>query len=675
MVGGDHEHVVLFHFCHKSAEPFIKFGKGVCISFRIVSVTVNHIEIHKVDEAKTFKILLLEFGGFFHSDVVGTGAVCFGNAFSGEDIKNLSDADGRKTLFHKDIKRGILRRNKGIIVASAGAVKIRIFTFKRSCNNSSDSVFALEERTGFFAKFIKFFKWNYILMCGNLENAVRGGINDGLSGFNMLFSEISDYLGSAAGFVAKDIKTCCLFEHIDNFLRKTFGICGESFFGNKSGKFPMSGGGVFSHAHFIKAAKCAKGFFCFFDGRNAFDISKTEAYHIGNIELSAGSAALEESYVVIWMDENSNSTCERFTLLVDIGDPKPWPVYVDELKQYGENEATIKIDLWGKQKNKGVFHDITRLETFGELRLTADVGELIEAASKGADLTQNGTEFTIKPPKQAYYYRQFPAGATNIYDIDIERVCPLFNENEESVLPVKIEGNKVRMQYGYFSKQEVRLANGGTMTYYYCDNLLGKYAGTVDMFFWYDEDGNRIGQNYLIHTHDDIPMLNPVPLLTKEEDVADWKGKPAAVFLGDSSQFGAAELQAKRMPSSPNTHYYDLNLMANDAAVDLKGEKVVLYLPYPEGHSENSARKLNITVGHYDDNHNLIASDVYTLENGKLQFTPYGLRLEVSSFSPYVVSWEEAAALPQTGDNFPVVLLLGMMTLSLCVMLRKRAKA
>ena len=392
-------------------------------------------------------------------------------------------------------------------------------------------------------------------------------------------------------------------------------------------------------------------------------------------ELSAGSAALEESYVVIWMDENSNSTCERFTLLVDIGDPKPWPVYVDELKQYGENEATIKIDLWGKQKNKGVFHDITRLETFGELRLTADVGELIEAASKGADLTQNGTEFTIKPPKQAYYYRQFPAGATNIYDIDIERVCPLFNENEESVLPVKIEGNKVRMQYGYFSKQEVRLANGGAMTYYYCDNLLGKYAGTVDMFFWYDEDMKRIGQNYLIHTHDDIPMLNPVPLLTKEEDVADWKGKPAAVFLGDSSQFGAAELQAKRMPSSPNTHYYDLNLMANDAAVDLKGEKVVLYLPYPEGHSENSARKLNITVGHYDDNHNLIASDVYSMERGNLQFTPYGLRLEVSSFSPYVVSWEEAAALPQTGDDFPMALLLGVMTLSLCVMLRKRAKA
>ena len=154
-------------------------------------------------------------------------------------------------------------------------------------------MFSLKERSGFFADFIKLFKGNNIFMGGNLENAVCGSVNDRFSGFNMFFAVIGNKLGSAVGFVAKNVKARCLFEHFDNFLREAFRIGGESLFGNKSGKFPMSGGGIFSFAYLIKTAESTERFSGFFDAGNSFNVSKTKFYHIGNVEFSAFRTSFE----------------------------------------------------------------------------------------------------------------------------------------------------------------------------------------------------------------------------------------------------------------------------------------------------------------------------------------------------------------------------------------------
>ena len=409
-----------------------------------------------------------------------------------------------------------------------------------------------------------------------------------------------------------------------------------------------------------------------FDGVDPLNMQGSDA--LLELGLSAGDSAEEKSHFIVWKDD-AGSVVKRWSLSekATVGQPKPWPLYVNGLEPHG---SSLKVKKWGQPK--GVELDMSRYDAYGEVRLTADAEVLLADAAKGIDLTRAGVDFTITPPKQARYYRQFPNGSWNIYDRELQwSVYPLYSDTEKTVPLWEIEDGKIRERHGYLAKKEVPLANGGSMTYYYCDELAGSFAGLVDMIFWYNENQELIGQNYMIHTFDDVPLITTAPVVSKESDVANHKGKPVAVFKGAPGTFENISLLASRYPSSGNTHYYDLKLVGPDGAeVSLSGEEVELYLPFPEGHSENSVRKLNITVGHYDDTHSLIASDVCTLENGKLEITPCGLKLRVKSFSPYVVSWEEPAV-PRTGDDFPMALLLGALCLSLLLgaKLRRRAKA
>jgi len=358
-----------------------------------------------------------------------------------------------------------------------------------------------------------------------------------------------------------------------------------------------------------------------------------------------------------------------------VGEAMRWPEYVADLKAF--TKENFSYHPYGS--TKGVTLDDDAFQDHAELRLKPDMDELIKDAAKGVDITQAGMKLSITPPDDAVYYRNFPSGnPSTIYGMNwVAQSYPLASGNEAFVAPVPVKGSDLGGRYySYLTKKEIPLANGKTTTFYYCDGLRGEFAGLVDMYFWYNEKMERIGQNYVIYTMDDLPLIDPVPLLSKDGEKDKFKGTPFAVSLNSGVEFEEAVLQAVRHPSSKNSHYYDLKLKAADgSAVDLNGEEVELYLPFPEGHNENSVGKLNLTVAHYTADHQLIASDVYTLENGKLEITPYGLKLKVKSFSPYVVSWDdEPAAIPQTGDRFPMGAALMLMALSLAALLLMKRK-
>ena len=57
----------------------------------------------------------------------------------------------------------------------------------------------------------------------------------------------------------------------------------------------------------------------------------------------------------------------------------------------------------------------------------------------------------------------------------------------------------------------------------------------------------------------------------------------------------------------------------------------------------------------------------FSVARGNLELTPYGMRLRVKDFSPFVVSWNApgGAAVPSTGDSFPMGAALLCMLLAL----------
>ena len=171
-----------------------------------------------------------------------------------------------------------------------GAVKVRVLAFKGSRDDPPDGVLAFENRPGFFAKLVELLKRNHVLVGGNLENAVRRGIDYGFSGGDVLPSVVHNELRAAVRLVAENIEPRCFGEGVDYLLREAVRIGRKRSFRHEPRQLPVPGGGVLAHALFAHAPKGAQGRSRFFDTGNAVDISKPEAYHIGNIKLPGGGA-------------------------------------------------------------------------------------------------------------------------------------------------------------------------------------------------------------------------------------------------------------------------------------------------------------------------------------------------------------------------------------------------
>lgn len=103
----------------------------------------------------------------------------------------------------------------------------------------------------------------------------------------------------------------------------------------------------------------------------------------------------------------------------------------------------------------------------------------------------------------------------------------------------------------------------------------------------------------------------------------------------------------------------------------------LVYLPYPDGKTMEECLFDTFVVYHELSDGSF---EEYSVENGKLTLTPQGLCMEVTSFSPYYLSWEEGAApdvsaLPSTGDrsNFAAYALLLLGVVCSAVLLKRRA--
>jgi hypothetical protein len=99
-------------------------------------------------------------------------------------------------------------------VAVGGALIGARLADEGTSDNSANAMLTNQKLTGLAADVIKLLERNYILMCGNLENAVRRGVNDELACFNMLVTVVANNVCAGVGLVAKNSATDSFAEPI-----------------------------------------------------------------------------------------------------------------------------------------------------------------------------------------------------------------------------------------------------------------------------------------------------------------------------------------------------------------------------------------------------------------------------------------------------------------------------
>lgn len=173
----------------------------------------------------------------------------------------------------------------------------------------------------------------------------------------------------------------------------------------------------------------------------------------------------------------------------------------------------------------------------------------------------------------------------------------------------------------------------------------------------------------------DFEREDPVALVDQESDITSpvqytTLVKPASMAGGLDGWRLMARVDLQNGVDAYHRELYTINdTGAANKLTFAKGETMVLYMPYPEGFAYGTEQVF--TLYHY-------ASGDYKEEPETLTGTntPYGIRYEVSSLSPFVHSWAKVeepvvtptAAPPKAGDNTPVVLLAWLAVMAVCAM-------
>ena len=374
------------------------------------------------------------------------------------------------------------------------------------------------------------------------------------------------------------------------------------------------------------------------------------------VEMPEYDKVQDLTYSISWYDENGVlQMIEQLNIQVNHGSAQLWPVYFDgkpiPLKPFPAGTVTVST-LGGVP---GV--ELTYDEATGVANYSIDQDVFSEGWDR-YDLMKAKTniKFNFTVDTQVAYYREYWTGNSVIYGKEIgDTFYPFANDGklllDKWQLPE--QGEYTADNTGaFFSSQSIALPNGEVARVYHSISPMGvgEFAGDVDLFFWYanETDEMPIAANYIVYTYDPVnarvtetDVLASEDELDENNDDKNGKKKPLIIADGKALGYGQGKLKlvAERKPSSNNAHMYELTLKSDeDATVELKGKGTV-YVPYPDGYDETNCQELEIMVAHYNADSSVI-NEVFSFANGNLEATKHGLRFEVTSLSPFSVSWK-----------------------------------
>ena len=249
-------------------------------------MSVEHIEIDKIDKAETAEILFLKLERFLHAiGVIFVDTSVIRNAAGSENIIYLADGYDIEARSFQAVEHCLPCRFERKIMPAGGSVKVRVFAFERTGYNSADGKFAFEHTAGCAADIIEFFERNYILVGGYLKDAVRGGIDDEVPGLHMLPAVVENDLRARIGLVAEHAASCKARKLVDSILREAVRESRHRLFGHNSGYLPMTCSCILSGRTLGGSAECAaRRLNCAF-WRDSVDIEKAEGAHIRHVKI------------------------------------------------------------------------------------------------------------------------------------------------------------------------------------------------------------------------------------------------------------------------------------------------------------------------------------------------------------------------------------------------------
>jgi len=220
----------------------------------------------------------------------------------------------------------------------------------------------------------------------------------------------------------------------------------------------------------------------------------------------------------------------------------------------------------------------------------------------------------------------------------------------------------------FFKAYSILLQNGKYITYYIAPTFVGRYGGETLIFEWTLEDGSQL-REYVTLTMDAYQIRRNSSMTMNPNNLVEIPTVQANRLM---------VVETAMLPQmGENVIRHEITLYDNDGDKQELKQPVALYLPYPDGKTMAECEKDVFVVYHQ------VGKDDYeefSAEKGNLTLTPYGLRMEVTSFSPYYLSWEagvNAEELPQTGDHSkPAMwLLLAFGAVVACINLNKKKAA
>ena len=239
-------------------------------------------------------------------------------------------------------------------------------------------------------------------------------------------------------------------------------------------------------------------------------------------------------------------------------------------------------------------------------------------------------EVYIVPPEGAVCYRSNTSGGNVIMGKDD------WMAQEQHAIVLQQEYRMVGADGLYCVRDysPFREVHAGPVTVYIQNGDVWPYGGGVNLIYWYDsvdsavnEPGKPMLVEYVCETNDVLCREKRCALVSSEDQITEPVSEVTAV--GNYPW----QLVVRRYPQrGSNAKHWELQ-MENETGVyqPLTGN-MIFYIPYPSGLS--AADFYTYELRHYDDEHSS-----FSLVD--IQCTPYGLRFEVSSLSPFVMSWRK----------------------------------
>lgn len=281
VVGGEQQHAVVAQPAEDLGNIGIERLKALREAVHVVSVAVQRVGIHEVHEHQAAPVLLHEVQHAGDAGVVSGGVVGLRKSAVVEDVLNLAHADHVHVAALEHVQHGVAEGVDGEIAAVAGAHIVSGAADERAGDHASHAVFVLQQTARDAADVIQLGHGHDVLVRGDLEHAVGGGVHDQLAGDIVLVAQLLNDLRAGRGTVANHAQTGFLFKLPDQLLREAVRIGRKGLLQRQPGDFPVSGGGVLSGGFLGHAAEAAHGLLVV----NAENAAQTQLDQIGNIGM------------------------------------------------------------------------------------------------------------------------------------------------------------------------------------------------------------------------------------------------------------------------------------------------------------------------------------------------------------------------------------------------------